>query len=59
LIGATLANLRVRSRCHTENLDISIQKQFNNDLNNVLKDNAEAGRAFASGDSTSDDETSM
>lgn len=41
LIGATLANLRVRSRCHTENLDISIQKQFNKDLDNVLKERIE------------------
>ena len=38
LLSSIIGNLRVRSRCHTNNLDISIQKQFNKDLSNVLKD---------------------
>jgi len=49
LLSSIIGNLRVRSRCHTDNLDISIQKQFNQDLNKVLQDK----------NSTSDSETSI
>jgi hypothetical protein len=49
LLSSIIGNLRVRSRCHTDNLDISIQKQFNQDLNKVLQEK----------NSTSDSETSI
>lgn len=38
LIGGIIANLRVRSSCHTQNFDLSVSKQFNKDLGNVLRD---------------------
>ena len=55
IVGAFVANLRIRSRCRTDHLDISIQKQFNKDLSNVLKNSTDQ----INNNTSSDSETSL
>ena len=34
LVSSIISNIRVRSRCHTQNLDLSFQKRFDEDIAN-------------------------